>query len=650
MRFHHVSNDSGLASTNNEYANANVLVSSCTSSSFSSETFPSPPSPAPANDRFVPPPPLSPSPSEKYASSQSLAGYPPPDRILPPGSPGARYGGGTAPASPMPTKDRFISGERLLANQQPNVNATGVHDVKDQQRYGAGGNGDRLLSGSSPVLGALQTNLQIDRNVLGGYVGAGKESPASRYGTISTDRLLSASPIHAPVPERFAGKSSSSDRYGHGESPIHERYHRTQQETTASLHHHDRYNPIGTSSERFFPIPTANEGTHQRYTTSERSLQVPNATDQNNRRLYADRSVEAVCQKYTERANQVGANQIGNAEYGRYSAFQDVRFNELALQRTCGQGRTGNERYSVGGGVGYLAVSSPGHDVSRPPSNPGETSSSSSSSNRYVVADSNPTERIMAATSSSPSASSETGARYHSPYANANGIQSSSAQTGNDRCFPSISPTPETTGTVLRGTVGNTGPPPGSYQGTTKNGDKFLQVSKSVQSYTNDRYSLGNEHQFDRSVQDRYDRFPGSGGSNDRFSSSNTNPDRFHPATDRYSPARNVADKYLSLPKPKDRFTGRIAPISNCANSSVVPTSTDRPYGSSSTGTYVPPAAHTPVERYVYSTTISYLSLSIYNNTNQKKTCQQRERGLFISLDFLISTNNVPSDTFLFMK
>ncbi|KAI4496398.1 hypothetical protein M0804_000208 [Polistes exclamans] len=603
LRFHHVSNDPGLASTNNEYANANVLVSSCTSSSFSSETFPSPPSPAPANDRFVPPPPLSPSPSEKYASSQSLAGYPPADRILPPGSPGARYGGGTAPASPMPTKDRFVSSERLLANQQQSsCNATSMHDVKDQQqqRYTGNNGGDRLLSGSSPVLGALQTNLQIDRNILGNYVGSGKDSPASRYTTISTERLLSASPIHAPVPERFAGKSS--DRYGHGESPIHERYHRSQQETSSSLHH-DRYSSIATSSERFFPLPTSNnEGTHQRYSTTERSLQVPNANDQN-RRLYADRAVEVVCQKYSERSN--GSNQggqgqgggggggsggNGNAEYGRYSNFHDVRFNELVIQRSCGQAR-GNERYSVGG-VAYLAASSPGHEVRS--SNVAETSSSS----RYVVSDANATERILAATSSSPSSSSETGTRYHSPYTNANGIQSSSAATVNDR-FSSISPTPETSGSVLRGTVANAGPN-GTYQSSSKNGgDKFLQVSKSVQSYATDRYSLGNEHQFDRPVQDRYDRFPASGSSNDRFSSSTTTPDRFHPPSDRYSPARSVPDKYLSLPKPKDRFTGRIAPISSCATSSVVPTSTDRPYGSSSTGTYVPPTAHTPVERYV---------------------------------------------------
>lgn len=208
-----------------EYANANALAGS-----FVSETFPSPPSPAPANDRFVPPPPLSPSPSEKYASSQSLAGYPSADRILPPNSPGPKYGADSAAAaSPMPAKERFASAERLLASQQ---SASG--DAKDQ-RYA--GPPDRLLSGSSPVLGGLQAGLQT------GLQSSAVYAKDTRYAAISADRILSSSPIHAPVPERFIGKS---ERYL-GESPIHDRYPRQDPPATA---HHERYSAMAAATER----------------------------------------------------------------------------------------------------------------------------------------------------------------------------------------------------------------------------------------------------------------------------------------------------------------------------------------------------------------------------------------------------------------
>lgn len=218
--------DAAGASGPSEYANANALPGS-----FATETFPSPPSPAPANDRFVPPPPLSPSPSEKYASSQSLAGYPAADRILPPNSPGPKYGAdGAASGSPMPAKERFASTERLLANQQ---SATG--DAKDQQRY-AGPSDHRLLSGSSPVLEGLQTGLQGG----GGGVVYAKDA---RYAAISADRILSSSPIHAPVPERFVGKS---ERYL-AESPVHDRYPRQDPSATA---HHERYSAIAAATER----------------------------------------------------------------------------------------------------------------------------------------------------------------------------------------------------------------------------------------------------------------------------------------------------------------------------------------------------------------------------------------------------------------
>ena len=115
-------------------------------------------------------------------------------------------------------------------------------------------------------------------------------------------------------------------------------------------------------------------------------------------------------------------------------------------------------------------------------------------------------------------------------------------------------------------------------------------VSKSVQS-NYDRYSVGsqNDHQFGQ------DRYFTTGSNGDRFQTS-PGTDRFHTPADRYSPARSVTDKYLSLPKPKDRFTGRITPIS--CTTAVATSSTDRTYCSSNVS-YVPPTAHTPVERYV---------------------------------------------------
>ncbi|XP_028048606.1 inactive rhomboid protein 1 isoform X4 [Monomorium pharaonis] len=532
--------DTTSTSGSGEYANANALVGS-----FVSETFPSPPSPAPANDRFVPPPPLSPSPSEKYASSQSLAGYPSADRILPPNSPGPKYGADSAAtASSMPAKERFASAERLLANQQ---SATG--DAKDQQRYTGP---DRLLSGSSPVLGGLQAGLQA----------SAVYAKDTRYATISADRILSSSPIHAPVPERFVGKS---ERYL-GESPIHDRYPRQDPPTTA---HHERYSALAAATERFLSNSPNPESAHQRYSSSSdrSSLQTSSSSNEQNRRLYTDRGVETVCQKYTDRS--IGSP--ASADFGRYSGFSEVgsqtryvssndRFNDLALQR-CNQSRS-IDRFSSDR---YLAGSSPAHD----------SRLSSAETSRYIVSS---TERLLAPTSSSSSSSSETSSRYHSPYTTTTGTQSSAS---NER-FTSISPTSEASSNVHRGATSS------GYQ-NTKSTDKYL-VSKSVQS-SYDRYSVGsqNDHQFGQ------DRYFTTGSSGDRFQTT-SGADRFHTPADRYSPARNAADKYLSLPKPKDRYTGRITPIS-CANT-VATSSTDRTYCSSNVS-YVPPTAHTPVERYV---------------------------------------------------
>jgi len=154
-----------------------------------------------------------------------LADYPSADRILPPNSPGPKYGADNATtASSMPAKERFASAERLLANQQSDTG-----DTKDQQRYT--GPPDRLLSGSSPILGGLQTGLQS----------SAVYAKDTRYAAISADRILSSSPIHAPVPERFVDKS---ERYL-GESPIHDRYPR--QDPPA---HHERYSAMATTTER----------------------------------------------------------------------------------------------------------------------------------------------------------------------------------------------------------------------------------------------------------------------------------------------------------------------------------------------------------------------------------------------------------------
>ncbi|XP_051156675.1 inactive rhomboid protein 1 isoform X2 [Leptopilina boulardi] len=527
--------DSGLVSSANEYANTSILASA-SGNPFSPDTFPSPPSPAPANDRFVPPPPLSPCPSEKYSSSQSLACYPPTDRVLPSSSPSPRDRFGTAPTSPIPSgKDRFSSSERLL------VSSASIHDTKDQQRYTASST-EQLLA--SPVLG----NLQSDRCLYA----TGKDSTTSKFG-ISSERLVSSSPIHAPVPERFTGKSS--DRYM-VESPIHERY-----QTSSS--HRDRFASISSVTERFLSSSPNPEGAHQRYSSSERILSCSGASDQSRRYSSSERSGDGSCQKYGERSS---SSPVPADFTSRFTGFQDVgqrfvisneRFSDLSMQRY-GQSRS-TDRYLAT--ERYLATNSPAHDGKMV-----------SDSNRHS---SSSTDRLLA--SSSPS-SSET-SRYNPTYG-------TSIQSTTDRY--SMSPTPD----------GNTGHR--SYsQSSTKGNEKYLQVSKSAQNYGNDRYQLSNQsEQFERSTQDRYsiERYTSSinsGGGNDRFQSSSS--ERYHSSAERYSPARTNSDKYLSLPKPKERYpTGRIA--TSCT--SITGGSSERNYGSGN-GTYVPPTAHTPVERYV---------------------------------------------------
>ena len=184
---------------------------------------------------------------------------------------------------------------------------------------------------------------------------------------------------------------------------------------------------------------------------------------------------------------------------------------------------------------------------------------------------SSPTERLLVSSSPSPSEAN----RLHSLYTSGG----NNTQSAADR-YSTLSPTSE-----------------GNHRTYTpvlsRNSDKYIQqVSKSIQSYGNDRYQLSTNQneQFDRnSSQDRYpgDRFPNG----DRFQSSGN--DRYLTTLDRYSPARTNTDKYLSLPKSKDKYTsGRVT--SSC--SSISSNSSERPYGSGNGG-YIPPTAHTPVER-----------------------------------------------------
>ncbi|KAK0168768.1 hypothetical protein PV327_002538, partial [Microctonus hyperodae] len=526
----------------NEYANSGILALS-SGKQFSQETFPSPPSPAPTNDHFVPPPPLSPSQSEKYASTPSLAGYSSNDRIMPPSSPCTRDRYGTAPASPM-SKDRFMSADRLLAVDISSINHTN-HDVKDQQqRYGT--STERLLANGSPVLGTLQ------RDSVSLFQSPSANKDLSRY-TLSSELLVTSSPIHAPVPERFASKTN--DRFI-SNSPIHDRYHRSE-----SIHH-DRFSTIA-SCERYLANSPNPDATHQRYSSTERVLNGTAETGQSRRYSSSERGVE--CQKYSERNDRCSnsSSPTPNDYTCRYSGFQDVsdrsryssdRFSDITLQRYT-QSRT-NDRF----GDRYFANSSPTHDTRI-----------NSEINKYTSASS--TERLLV--SSSPSSSENS--RYHNIY-------STSGQNSND-CYIQSSSTPENNGTLR------------AYQNqtATKN-DKFIQVSKSANNYG--RYQLSNHDRYERASQERVygiERYGTTANSGDRYQGSEQ---RYHGNPERYSPGRGVGEKYLSLPKPKDTYsTGRIA--SSC---SPVDTGNEgRSYGTSvsGVGSYVPPNAHTPVERYV---------------------------------------------------
>lgn len=295
--------------------------SQATGNLFSPESFPSPPSPAPTNDRFVPPPPLSPSPSDKYSSSQSLANYTAVNNKY--------LSCAASPASPMSHigKERFhSSSERLLsactASTSSSTSSVGDQSTlstnsssnkdqqqQQQQRYTIGGTSstERLLASSSPVLA-------------------------------TSERLLALSPIHAPVPERFAGGSKDS-RYL-DDSPIHERYHHP-------------YSEMGTQQPQ------------QRYSTNG-SLSSANA-EQLGRR-YSSSSDASNCQKYVDRTSSSPAP---NEYTCRLQEFQETgttsqrlvgsadRYGDIVGSHKYGQSRQ-NDRFVSGERYGHGHT---GHDT-----------------------------------------------------------------------------------------------------------------------------------------------------------------------------------------------------------------------------------------------------------------------------------------------
>ena len=255
------------------------------------------------------------------------------------------------------------------------------------------------------------------------------------------------------------------------------------------------------------------------------------------------------------------------------------------------------------------------------------------------------TERLLAS-SSSPSLTEATSrGSHHQNFSSSGGgggtssIGTQSTNIGSEQSrYSALSPTPD--GANPSGHSASCYSQQSSKH-SSAGGDKYHhQLSKSVQSYSgasgterggsyDHLSSAGAEHQFiERSERYSVDRFgSGAGVSEGRFQT--TGSDRYHcTTTGRYSPARGNADKYLSLPKPKDRYNaaGRIS--NSCAPTSSG--STDRSYTSTGS-TYVPPAAHTPVERLAehFSNTFSDQSESFENNAKNNVllgTCRSRRQ------------------------
>jgi hypothetical protein len=348
-----------ISNSNSDYANSSILVGvSVSGNTFSSETFPSPPSPAPVSDRFIPPPPLSPSTSEKYTSSQSLVNYPSVNQILCAGSASARDLYITTSPSPIFVKEqRFASAERLLATASTSTTASAtlssVVEGKDQQQFSSSST-ERLFSSASPVPGVLSS---AEKCVYGSssLKDVSRSSSAVCYSDYSTERLLSSSPIHVPVPERFASTDSKSSDHNSSylkDSLLHEHYHNQPASVQEQQNHHnDRFVSIACTTEKYLSSVSPNiETQHQRYTSNERILvasivSASGNNDQVNRRYSTDRAVESTCQKYEDSRALVSPapteysvrfpgyqDNVGGSVAQRYASTSD-RFNDLAIQR-----------------------------------------------------------------------------------------------------------------------------------------------------------------------------------------------------------------------------------------------------------------------------------------------------------------------------
>ncbi|XP_044006424.1 inactive rhomboid protein 1 isoform X3 [Aphidius gifuensis] len=592
------SNDNYQSKTKitNEYANSDILTLSASIKPFSSENFPSPPSPAPTNDHFVPPPPLSPTPSDKQnIKNRNLCRYPSDDCVIPPGSPGLnreRYINNDSST----IKNRFSSAERLLGN---NNTQNIIHDNRDhhqqQQQHRYCSSNERLLDTGSPL---IMTSHQRD-NIT-------KDN--DRY-TVSTERLISSSPIH---PASFTNKTTTTatattDRYTNN-SPTHERYQR--QELS---NYQDRYSLI-TSSDKYLSNSMNNDDTNMHYSSTERilggattaaavttSATSSTTTTATSSRRYSSTDRDNDNQKINERIERCKTSSPIVSDFlCRFSGIQDTlnqsrhtseQFNDISHHRYTQSSRT-NDRYNdhsyftnspPATSSSAITTSSSSTATTAATTTSTETSTISTHDNHRLTSDISKysdvssTERLYI--SSSPSSLEHS--RYHN---NNNNTSSSPVSTTNDR-YHKQSPIHDNNHHNYQS------------QSLIKN-DKFIQATKS----NYERYQLTNQERnygFERygNVNNRYQ-------CNEHEQQQQQQQQRVYGTSERYSPGRNMTDKYLSLPKPKDTFQqGRLTSSSSTMLSSPINNDT-RSYNNitsliSTSNTYVPPNAHTPVERYV---------------------------------------------------
>ncbi|XP_011502716.1 PREDICTED: myb-like protein Q [Ceratosolen solmsi marchali] len=575
-RCHQSQKQIGNSNNNTEYANSSVLVAASTGGNpFGSETFPSPPSPAPVSDRFIPPPPLSPSASEKYASSQSLANYP------------------TIP-SPISSKEqRFASAERLLAtatsSSTVSIAQSSVVEAKDQQQYSISST-ERLLSSASPVLDVLSAT---ERCVYGSssLKDISGSSSTAHYDSCSTERLLSSSPIHVPVPERFSSAGSKSNE--HGSYQDHEiLVQHQQQQQQQQQYHHNRFGNIACTTEKFLSSPLNMEAQHQRYSSNERILATSISStngngDHVNRKYSTDRNVETTSQKYAD--TRTSALQVPTEFSVRFPVYQDNAGSGLATQRYTNIGDRFNnlvaERYSQ----------------TRP------TDRFSSGSERYLPSNSNANHdvrqtggdliRYSSSSLSSPlllTDAASRGSHHQLHNLSSNNINTQSTGISEQTRYTTLSPTPDSTNSVDQ-----TASCYSQQSSKQSAADKYHhQLSKSTQSYPAAGSECGNYTSVSSTQADRYDidKFNVSNVIGDaRFQAASSN-NRYHcTTTERFPTTCNTSDKYLSLPKSKDRYSVGGCITSSCV--SILSGSTEQ--NRASNNSYIPPTAHTPVERYV---------------------------------------------------